>query len=204
MRGKRPPHEAARRAIDMVAAAALLVVLLPVLLLVAGCIWREMGRPLLFKHTRAGRNGHPFDLMKFRTMREGSPGESDELRLTPLGRVLRRLSVDELPQLWNVLRADMSFVGPRPLPVRYVERYTVGQARRLETLPGITGLAQVCGRNALTWEEKFELDVWYVEHQNLRLDAWILWRTLVTVVRRDGVSAHGHATMPEFFGSATT
>ena len=113
-------------------------------------------------------------------MREGYPGEPDELRLTPLGRTLRRLSLDELPQLWNVLRGDMSLVGPRPLPLRYLERYTPEQARRLEVLPGITGLVQVGGRNALTWDEKFALDVWYVDHRSLQSDLWILWRTVAT------------------------
>ena len=128
-------------------------------------------------------------------------GEPDELRLTPFGHLLRWLSLDELPQLWNVLRGHMSLVGPRPLPVRYIERYTPEQARRLEVLPGITGLVQVGGRNGLTWDEKFALDVWYVDHRSIRLDIWILWRTLVAVARREGVSAPGHATMPEFLGS---
>jgi lipopolysaccharide/colanic/teichoic acid biosynthesis glycosyltransferase len=134
-------------------------------------------------------------------MRCGDAGEPDELRLTRFGRVLRGLSLDELPELWNVLRGDMSLVGPRPLLPEYLARYTSEQARRHLVLPGLTGLAQVSGRNGLTWEERFALDVWYVDHRSLRLDLWILWRTLVTVLRRDGVNAPGHATMPEFLGS---
>jgi len=186
---------------DEVVAAALLVLLLPALVLIGVGVWVGLGRPIFFKQPRAGINGHPFDLVKFRTMREGVMGEPDELRLTPFGHLLRWLSLDELPQLWNVLRGHMSLVGPRPLPVRYIERYTPEQARRLEVLPGITGLVQVGGRNGLTWDEKFALDVWYVDHRSIRLDIWILWRTLVAVARREGVSAPGHATMPEFLGS---
>jgi sugar transferase EpsL len=190
-----------RRMRDVLVAGAVFLLMLPALLVIAVGVWRAMRRPVFFRQQRAGRHGCRFDLLKFRTMREGYPGEPDELRLTPLGRKLRRLSLDELPQLWNVLRGDMSLVGPRPLPLRYLERYTPEQARRLEVLPGITGLVQVGGRNALTWDEKFALDVWYVDHRSFQLDLWILWRTLVTVVHREGVSAPGHATMPEFFGS---
>ena len=134
-------------------------------------------------------------------MHPGRPGDSDEARLTRLGAFLRAASLDELPQLWNVLGGDMSLVGPRPLLMEYLERYSPEQARRHEVLPGITGLAQVRGRNALSWEEKFALDVWYVDHASLRLDLYILWRTLVAVVRRSGVSAPDHATMPVFLGS---
>ena len=155
---------------------------------------------MLFRHTRTGLHGRLFTLYKFRTMRAGSPGESDAARLTALGRVLRALSLDELPQLWNVLRGDMSLVGPRPLLPQYLARYTPTQARRHEVRPGITGLAQVNGRNALGWSESFALDVWYVDHRSVALDARIVWRTLVTVVRGVGVSAPGHATMTEFMG----
>ena len=193
-----------RRMRDALVAGALLILLVPALLVVAVGVCCAMGRPIFFHQPRAGRHGRPFNLVKFRTMREGIPGEPDEQRLTRFGRVLRRLSLDELPQLWNVLRGHMSLVGPRPLPVRYIDRYAPEQTRRLEVLPGMTGLAQVGGRNALTWDEKFALDVWYVDHRSLRLDLWILWRTLLAVVRREGVNAPNHATMPEFLGSGRT
>ena len=190
-----------KRVLDIAVAAPALALLAPVVLLVAVAIRIGMGSPVLFRHRRAGYRGRPFTLLKFRTMRPGAPDEPDAARLTRLGGLLRAASLDELPQLWNVLRGDMSLVGPRPLLMEYLERYSPAQARRHEVLPGITGLAQVSGRNALTWEEKFALDVWYVDHQSLRLDLQILWRTLVAVVRRSGVSAPGHATMPYFMGS---
>jgi lipopolysaccharide/colanic/teichoic acid biosynthesis glycosyltransferase len=157
-----------------------------------------MGAPVTFRQTRTGLHGRLFTLVKLRTMRH--EGGDDERRLTPLGRWLRATSLDELPQLWNVLRGDMSLVGPRPLLPHYLERYSAAQARRHEVPPGITGLTQVSGRNGLSWEEKFALDVWYVDHWTLGLDLRILWRTLLTVLRRDGVAADGHATMPEFLG----
>ena len=190
-----------KRALDVAVALPALVLLAPVVLLVAVAVRVCMGSPVLFRHRRAGRRGRPFTLLKFRTMRPGRPGDSDEARLTRLGAFLRAASLDELPQLWNVLGGDMSLVGPRPLLMEYLERYSPEQARRHEVLPGITGLAQVRGRNALSWEEKFALDVWYVDHASLRLDLYILWRTLVAVVRRSGVSAPDHATMPVFLGS---
>jgi len=190
-----------KRLLDITLAAPALLLLAPVLLLVALAVRVCMGAPVLFRHRRAGYRGRPFTLLKFRTMRPGTPDEPDAVRLTRLGALLRATSLDELPQLWNVLRGDMSLVGPRPLLMEYLERYSPEQARRHDALPGITGLAQVRGRNALTWEEKFALDVWYVDHASLRLDLHILWHTFVAVIRRSGVSAPGHATMPYFLGS---
>jgi sugar transferase EpsL len=159
----------------------------------------------LFRQTRIGLRGRKFDFIKFRTMRDarGPDGRllPDGERLTGLGDLLRRWSLDELPQLWNVMRGEMSLVGPRPLLPQYLPRYSARQARRHEIKPGITGWAQVNGRNTLSWEEKFELDVWYVEHQSFPLDCRILWMTLVQVLRHQGIAASGHATMPEFMGA---
>jgi lipopolysaccharide/colanic/teichoic acid biosynthesis glycosyltransferase len=193
---------AAKRAIDVVMASALLLVVGPVMAVVALLIRRSCGKPVLFRQTRIGLRGKPFILLKFRTMRSAGPGEGDAVRLTPLGEWLRATSLDELPQLWNVLRGDMSFVGPRPLLPQYLSRYSREQSRRHDVLPGITGLAQVSGRNALDWDRKFELDVWYVDHQSLVLDLQVLCRTAIALVRRDGIAAEGHATMPEFMGTA--
>ena len=155
-----------------------------------------MGRPVFFVQERPGLNGKPFKLVKFRTMREGT--ESDGERLTRLGKLLRATSLDELPELWNVLRGEMSLVGPRPLLMRYLPRYTPEQARRHEMRPGITGWAQVNGRNALSWEQKFVYDVWYVDHQSFWLDMKILWLTIWQVIARRGINAEGEATMGEF------
>jgi lipopolysaccharide/colanic/teichoic acid biosynthesis glycosyltransferase len=187
---------------DVVLSTALLVATAPLLAAVALAAHATMGRPLLFRQRRAGLRGRPFTLYKLRTMRAGRPGETDADRLTRLGRLLRALSLDELPQLWNVLRGDMSLIGPRPLFPEYLDRYTPEQARRHEVPPGITGLAQVSGRNGLTWDERFALDVHYVDHRSFGLDLWILWRTAIAVLRRDGISAAGHATMPEFMGAS--
>ena len=196
-----------KRVIDLIGAAVLLAPAAAVMLAIAALVYLRMGRPVLFRQQRAGYWGRPFTLLKFRTMRDafGPDGRPlpDARRLTPLGRWLRRLSLDELPQLLNVLAGDMSLVGPRPLLMRYLDRYTAEQARRHEVKPGLTGWAQVNGRNALTWEEKFALDVWYVDHRSLRLDACILLLTLWKVLRRDGVTPAGEATMPEFTGSAS-
>jgi lipopolysaccharide/colanic/teichoic acid biosynthesis glycosyltransferase len=192
-----------KRLVDLVAATALLVVLLPVLLLTAAIVAVGFGRPILFRQARAGLNGQPFIMVKFRTMLAVDPRRgriTDEDRLTPLGRFLRAASLDELPTLWNVIRGDMSLVGPRPLPVQYLDRYTAEQARRHEVRPGVTGLAQVRGRNWLGWDEKLALDVAYVDTRNARLDARILAETVVTVLRRDGINAEGSATAPEFLG----
>jgi len=192
-----------KRAVDVGFATLALIVLLPVLVGMAALVAARLGRPVLFHQVRAGRHGSSFTFVKFRTMRQVDPTRgllTDADRLTRLGRFLRSTSLDELPSLWNVVRGEMSLVGPRPLPVRYLQRYTVEQARRHEVRPGMTGLAQVRGRNALSWERKFALDVAYVESRSVTLDLRILFETLVTVVRRNGIAAGGHATAPEFLG----
>lgn len=197
----------AKRAIDVAGAATGLVVTAPLLAAASVAVRSTMGSPVIFKHQRPGLRGKPFVLYKLRTMRsvpgaEGDP-RTDAARLTKLGELLRKASVDELPQLWNVLKGDMSLVGPRPLMMQYLPRYNAHQARRHDVKPGITGWAQVNGRNALSWEEKFDLDVWYVEHQSLWLDAKILAMTALRVLRPTGISAGQHATMPEFMGTPT-
>ncbi len=193
-----------KRFVDLAGAAVGLVFLSPVFLSVALAIFLRMGCPVLFRQKRPGLQGRPFVIYKFRTMvnkkEQNGSFLSDEQRLTVLGRFLRSTSLDELPELLNVLKGEMSLVGPRPLLMEYLERYTPEQARRHEVKPGITGWAQVNGRNALTWGEKFELDVWYVDHRSLWLDLKILWMTVSSVLRREGVSARRHATMPEFKG----
>jgi lipopolysaccharide/colanic/teichoic acid biosynthesis glycosyltransferase len=187
-----------KRAIDIVGSSlGLLVAAVPMAVL-AVLIGRDLGRPVLFRQTRPGLGTEPFTLIKFRTMRDGDGTDAE--RLTPLGRFLRSASLDELPELWNVLRGDMSLVGPRPLLPTYVERYNARQARRHEVRPGLTGLAQVEGRNLLSWEDRFELDVHYVETWSVRLDLTIIARTVWLVLKREGVAADGHATMPEFQG----
>ena len=194
-----------KRALDVIGASFALLVFGPVMLYIALRIWREMGSPVLFRQVRPGLHGRPFVMYKFRTMTEERDAQGkllpDEKRLTRLGRFLREHSLDELPEFFNVLKGDMSLVGPRPLLMEYLDRYTPEQARRHEVKPGITGWAQVNGRNALSWEEKFKLDVWYVDNWNLLLDLKILLMTIVKVLRREGISAQGHATMPEFKGS---
>ncbi len=196
-----------KRAVDFVCAGMGLVAVSPVLAVAALAIWGMMGGPVLFRQERPGKCGRPFRLMKFRTMTEAKDADGrlldDGARLTRLGRWLRACSVDELPQLWNVVKGEMSLVGPRPLLMEYMERYTAEQARRHEVMPGITGWAQVNGRNAVSWEEKFAADVWYVEHWGLWLDAKILAMTALSVVRREGISREGHATMPKFMGRRT-
>jgi len=190
---------------DFVAALLGLLFLAPVLLTVGLVVRRTMGSPVFFRQERPGRAGIPFQMYKFRTMRNaydanGTPLPDAE-RLTPFGNFLRRTSLDELPELLNVLRGEMSLVGPRPLLMQYLNRYTPEQARRNEVKPGITGWAQINGRNAISWEKKFELDVWYVDHCNLWLDLRILLLTAWKVIHRDGISADSHATMPEFLGT---
>jgi lipopolysaccharide/colanic/teichoic acid biosynthesis glycosyltransferase len=191
-----------KRSFDVLAAAAGLLVLSPLLLLVAVAVAATSGRPVLFRQVRPGWHGKPFTLLKFRTMREADDGDRrpapDAERLTRLGRFLRASSIDELPELWNVLRGDMSLVGPRPLLMEYLPLYSAEQRRRHEVRPGITGWAQVNGRNAITWEEKFAYDVWYVEHRSFLLDLRILLRTVARVVRREGISQEGHATALPF------
>ena len=190
---------------DRIAAALLLVVLSPVLFTVALLVWVKLGRPIFYRQMRPGRNAKPFVMVKFRTMKQALEQQeelaSDADRLTPFGRSLRASSLDELPELWNVLRGELSLVGPRPLLVQYLDRYTSEQARRHEVLPGITGWAAVNGRNELTWENKFELDIWYVDHWSFLLDIRILFRTITSVAKRQGISFAEHATTSEFMGS---
>lgn len=193
-------YDPIKRAMDVMASVGALVVTAPVQAVVAIAVLIDVGRPVLFRQPRPGKDGRVFTLVKFRTMRAGA--SEDEQRLTRLGRFLRATSLDELPTFVNVLKGEMSLVGPRPLLVEYLERYTPEQARRHEVLPGITGLAQVSGRNGLTWEDKLALDVRYVDDRSLGLDLSILARTVTKVVRREGVSAEGHATAPKFTGTA--
>jgi len=193
-----------KRAFDILVSLVALVVLSPVIAVVALCVHVQMGSPVLFSQDRPGLNGQPFRMYKFRTMRHaldknGAPLPDAE-RLTRFGRMLRATSLDELPELWNVLRGEMSLVGPRPLLMEYVPLYSPEQARRHQVRPGVTGWAQVNGRNAISWEEKFRLDVWYVDNQSFRLDLKILALTVLKVVRRDGISAEGSATMEKFTG----
>lgn len=196
-----------KRAMDLALAALALLVLAPVYALVAIAVRLRLGSPVLFRQVRPGYLGRPFALYKFRTMTEARDSEGrlldDAERLTPLGRWLRDTSLDELPELIHVLRGEMSFVGPRPLLMCYLDRYSPEQMRRHEVKPGITGWAQVNGRNNLTWEEKFALDVWYVEHESLWLDARIMAMTIWKVLCREGISCEGYATAPEFRGTAT-
>jgi sugar transferase EpsL len=197
-----------RRFIDVAVAVVGLVVLSPILIAVALVVRVALGSPVLFRQVRAGRHGRPFTIYKFRSMRnpEGPVelGVDDEWRLTRVGRFLRATSLDELPELINVLKGDMALVGPRPLLPEYVERYSPEQARRLAVRPGVTGYAQVKGRNALSWEDRFALDVYYVDHQSLWFDLKILALTVVQVLRRDGISAEGHATSPVFLGTSVS
>jgi lipopolysaccharide/colanic/teichoic acid biosynthesis glycosyltransferase len=192
-----------KRALDVVVSGVGLAICAPVMAAVALAVRRDLGSPVLFRQQRPGRHGKPFHLVKFRTMR--SLGSSDSVandaeRLTPLGRWLRSTSLDELPTLWNVLRGDMSLVGPRPLLMEYLDRYTLEQHRRHQVRPGVTGLAQVRGRNSLDWDQKFVADLEYVEHLGLRLDARIMAATVRSVLRREGISAPGVETMPVFEG----
>lgn len=192
-------QRAAKRTIDLIGAIGGLAVAAIPMAVLALLIRRDLGSPVLFRQTRPGRDARPFTLMKFRTMRDGSA--PDEERLTKLGTFLRSTSLDELPELWNVARGDMSLVGPRPLLTAYLDRYSPQQARRHEVRPGLTGLAQVEGRNLLAWEERFDLDVRYVDTWTVRGDLAIIARTVWSVLRRHGISADGHATMPEFTGA---
>ncbi|MFC0710519.1 sugar transferase [Azorhizophilus paspali] len=194
-----------KRSFDLFVAAVALLLLAPLLLALAWLVHRRIGTPVLFRQMRPGLHGRPFELLKFRSMREalderGAPLPDAE-RLTPFGRFLRASSLDELPELWNVLKGDMSLVGPRPLLMDYLPLYSPEQAHRHAVRPGITGWAQVNGRNALSWEEKFRLDVWYVEHRTFRLDLRILLLTLKRVLAREGISAEGEATMARFTGN---
>jgi lipopolysaccharide/colanic/teichoic acid biosynthesis glycosyltransferase len=196
----------AKRLFDVLVTVALLPLVLPLLVLIAAGVYASVGRPVLFQQRRPGLHGRPFTLVKFRTMRETFDEEGipfpDAQRLTTFGRLLRATSLDELPELWNVIRGEMSLVGPRPLLMEYLPRYTSRQARRHDVLPGITGLAQVSGRNSLSWNARFELDVWYVDNQSAMLDVRILCRTVAKVLRRDGIAQAGEATMTPFTGGA--
>jgi lipopolysaccharide/colanic/teichoic acid biosynthesis glycosyltransferase len=194
-----------KRLMDIAGALAGLLLLSPFILGTAVAVWISMGRPLLFRQERPGLAGRPFGMIKFRTMADRRDEQGvmlkDEFRLTRVGRFLRATSLDELPGLWNVLKGDMSLVGPRPLLMRYLLRYTPEQMRRHEVKPGVTGWAQVNGRNAISWEDKFALDVWYVDHRSLPLDLKILCLTVLRVVKRQDVNVDAVGTMPEFFGS---
>ena len=191
-----------KRIFDVMGASLALIVSAPVQLVAAVVVRRRMGPPVLFRQERPGLRGRPFTLLKFRTMLEAQCDSGvlrpDRERLTPLGVRLRASSIDELPGLWNVLRGEMSLVGPRPLLMKYLPRYSPEQARRHDVRPGITGWAQVNGRNALTWEQKFEMDFWYVENLSMRLDLGILWRTIAAVFSGRGVTSDGQATTSEF------
>ena len=193
-----------KRLFDVVVSACALLVLALPLLVVIWMVRRKLGSPVFFTQVRPGMHGKPFKMVKFRSMtsERGPDGEllPDAVRLTPFGRFLRSTSLDERPELWNVLKGDMSLVGPRPLLMEYLPLYSPEQARRHEVRPGITGWAQVNGRNAIAWEDKFKLDVWYVDHCSLWLDIKILWLTVKKVLVREGISAAGEATMPRFTG----
>jgi lipopolysaccharide/colanic/teichoic acid biosynthesis glycosyltransferase len=197
--------KATKRIIDFIASLAAMLALFPALLLLGLLVRLNIGAPIFFSQSRPGLNGKVFVMIKFRTMTNarGANGEllPDANRLTRFGRFLRATSLDELPELWNVLKGDMSLVGPRPLLSEYLPLYSPEQARRHEVRPGITGWAQVNGRNAISWEEKFALDIWYLENQSVWLDIKILWMTLKRVLARDGISAAGEPTMPRFTGS---
>lgn len=193
-----------KRFVDILAAAAGLILLAPVLLVVAWQVKRKLGSPVFFRQTRPGLHGQPFEMIKFRTMRDAIDAKGnplpDEQRMTRLGSLLRATSLDELPELYNVLKGEMSLVGPRPLLMDYLPLYSAEQYRRHDARPGVTGWAQVNGRNAISWEDKFKLDVWYVDHQSLWLDFKILLLTVKQVLVRDGISAEGQATMERFRG----
>ena len=194
-----------KRVLDLTVSIVGLILFAPIFAAIALLVWITMGSPVLFRQLRPGLHGEPFIIFKFRTMKEirNEQGElfPDEMRITAIGRFLRKTSLDELPEVFNVIKGEMSLVGPRPLRMEYLDRYTSEQARRHEVKPGITGWAQVNGRNAISWEEKFKYDVWYVDNWSLFLDIKILCLTVIKVLKREGISANGHATMPAFLGS---
>jgi sugar transferase EpsL len=198
-------YDAFKRAGDLIVSLVAMVLLSPVLAITALLVRRRLGSPVIVSQLLPGRGGVPFRIHKFRTMRDAQPGDSDVAavgtdaeRLSGFGRKLRSTSLDELPELWNVLRGDMSIVGPRPLLMEYLDRYTTEQARRHEVRPGITGWAQVNGRNAVSWEDRFAMDVWYVDHRSFPLDVRIVFMTIAAVFKRSGISSGGHATMEPF------
>lgn len=194
-----------KRIFDIVVSALALLVLSPVYFLVAYKVKKNLGSPVLFKQTRPGLHGKPFEMIKFRTMKDAVDAQGNPLpdadRLTPFGKMLRATSLDELPELWNVLKGEMSLVGPRPLLMEYLPLYNEKQAKRHDVKPGITGYAQVNGRNAISWEQKFELDTWYVENQSFWLDLKILFKTVQKVIAKDDINAVNDATMPKFEGN---
>ncbi len=194
-----------KRTFDVTASLCLSVILVPVMAVVAALTAWRLGRPVLFRQQRPGKAGQLFELVKFRSMTDACDQNGqrlpDDQRLTRFGRFLRASSIDEFPELWNVLRGEMSLVGPRPLLVQYLDRYSPEQHRRHEVRPGVTGWAQINGRNSISWDEKFAYDLWYVDHYSLCVDIKILFLTVVRVTRRAGISADGHATMPEFEGN---
>jgi lipopolysaccharide/colanic/teichoic acid biosynthesis glycosyltransferase len=198
-------YEMIKRLFDLISSFVGLLFLLPVIVLIVLLVRLKIGSPIFFKQRRPGLNGEIFNIVKLRTMNNDRDKNgnliSDEIRLTKFGKFLRSTSLDELPGLWNVLKGDMSLVGPRPLLVEYLPLYSVKQSRRHEVRPGITGWAQVNGRNAISWDEKFELDVWYVDNQSIWLDVKILWLTVKKVIRREGVNKDGHATTEYFKGN---
>lgn len=196
-----------KRSLDLTVSALALVILSPLLLIIAALVWLRLGRPVFFRQTRPGLREEPFTLVKFRTMRlapvDPNDGSSDQNRLDPFGARLRSSSLDELPELWNVLKGDMSLVGPRPLLMQYLPLYSERQKRRHEVRPGVTGWAQINGRNATPWPERLEMDVWYVENRSLWLDLKILVMTIPSALRRRGVSQEGQATVEYFTGSGS-
>ena len=194
-----------KRLFDILAASFGLLLLSPVILIVAWQVRRKLGSPVFFRQTRPGLHGKPFEMVKFRTMRDafdenGKPLPDSE-RITPFGRFLRSTSLDELPELWNVLKGDMSVVGPRPLRMDYLPLYNKHQARRHDVRPGVTGWAQINGRNSISWEEKFDLDIWYVDNISIMLDLKIVFLTIHKVLKRDGVNSSAEVTMPKFTGA---
>lgn len=194
-----------KRLLDIVIASIALILLSPVYFIVARKVKKNLGSPVLFRQVRPGLHGKPFEMIKFRTMKDAVDANSNPLpdseRLTPFGKMLRATSLDEMPELWNVIKGDMSIVGPRPLLVEYLPLYNEEQAKRHHVRPGITGYAQVNGRNAISWEKKFELDTWYVENQSLWLDFKIMLKTVKKVLAKDDISAEGEATMSKFTGT---
>jgi sugar transferase EpsL len=195
-----------KRSFDLVFSVLLTILSLSFMIIISFILLCTIGWPIIFSQIRPGLHGKGFRIYKFRTMKDTRDDAGtllpDEVRLTGIGKFLRAFSLDELPQLFNIIRGNLSFVGPRPLLVEYLLRYTTEQARRHEVKPGITGWAQVNGRNTITWEGKFDLDIWYIDHRSFFLDMTILWLTLIKVLKREGINANGYATMPEFMGSA--
>ncbi|MCA4797976.1 sugar transferase [Acinetobacter towneri] len=195
-----------KRIIDITIASTALILLSPVYLIVAHKVKKNLGSPVLFRQVRPGLHGKPFEMIKFRTMKDAVDAEGhplpDSERLTPFGKMLRATSLDEMPELWNVIKGDMSIVGPRPLLMEYLPLYNEEQAKRHNVRPGITGYAQVNGRNAISWEKKFELDTWYVENRSLWLDFKIMLKTVQKVLSKDDISAEGEATMSKFTGTS--